>query len=180
MRFLNTWERQREKVATEFSFNSCLILPFYRCQSIRVSLIKNLIWFSVTVRYNAPHCCVITQHLTKPDLIIFRAHLSCVQNVRSKHHSHDDIQIIMMPNQAQIRPRLIWLIVIIRYTFADAIRSWIWLMIESLCRCDLIGIWIILGCINSDSHLPVQCWSSSVSSHPRDDPQMIQIVRTST
>ena len=130
---------------------------------------------------------VITQQMLRynatadwTNLYISWSYLSSVRDVRSKHHGHDDIQIIMMPNQAQVRPRLIWLIVIIRYTYADVLRTWIGLMVESLCRCDLIGIWIMLGCISSDSHLPAQCGSSSVACPPRDDPQMIQIARTST
>ena len=131
--------------------------------------------------------CVITQQVLRYNatadrihLFVSRSYFSCVRDARSKHHSHDDIQVIMMPNETQVKPRLIWLIVIIRYTYADVLRTWTGLMIENLCRCDLIRIWIMLGCINSDSHLPVQCWSSSVANPPRDDPQMIQIARTST
>ena len=81
------------------------------------------------LRYNATD--------DRTTLFVLRSYFSCVRNARSKHHSHDDVQVIMMHNQAQVGPRPIWLIVIIRFTYADVLRNWTGLMIESLCRCDL-------------------------------------------
>ena len=55
--------------------------------------------YSVTLRYNAT--------CDRAHLFVSWAYLSYVRDIRSMHHSHDDIQDIMMPNQAQVKPRLI-------------------------------------------------------------------------